>query len=234
MYETAKATVKNLIYLANRYGYVLNGARAYYTNRRYQVQKLSVSAIFIYVNPCNIGKHKVTIQDAEGRIHTLSRYYAKWDKPRPESSTTDKEYASKLLSASEKANLYWELASAAESGWDFSARWMRDPLDFTTMAATSVLPVDLNAFILGMEHDIAFFAEVNGDKSTFERFVMASQARKEAITSIFWNEQKGQWLDYWLNCSNSCSTGFGWSNAVVLAFLEEFGWPQDRKIIDRE
>ncbi|PNX60738.1 trehalase 1 GMTRE1, partial [Trifolium pratense] len=25
-------------------------------------------------------------------------------------------------------------------------------------------------------------------------------------------------------------TGFGWSNGVVLAFLEEFGWPEDRKI----
>lgn len=25
-------------------------------------------------------------------------------------------------------------------------------------------------------------------------------------------------------------TGFGWSNGVVLAFLEEFGWPQDLKI----
>lgn len=25
-------------------------------------------------------------------------------------------------------------------------------------------------------------------------------------------------------------TGFGWSNGVVLAFLEEFGWPQDRRI----
>ncbi|CAK9310882.1 unnamed protein product [Citrullus colocynthis] len=25
-------------------------------------------------------------------------------------------------------------------------------------------------------------------------------------------------------------TGFGWSNGVVLAFLEEFGWPKDEKI----
>lgn len=25
-------------------------------------------------------------------------------------------------------------------------------------------------------------------------------------------------------------TGFGWSNGVVLAFLEEFGWPADLKI----
>lgn len=25
-------------------------------------------------------------------------------------------------------------------------------------------------------------------------------------------------------------TGFGWSNGVVLSFLEEFGWPQDKEI----
>nr|GMD98664.1 probable trehalase [Ipomoea batatas] len=25
-------------------------------------------------------------------------------------------------------------------------------------------------------------------------------------------------------------TGFGWSNGVVLAFLEEFGWPKDLKM----
>lgn len=34
MYDTAKAVVSNLIYLIEEYGYVLNGARAYYTNRR--------------------------------------------------------------------------------------------------------------------------------------------------------------------------------------------------------
>ncbi|KAJ6393473.1 hypothetical protein OIU77_022846 [Salix suchowensis] len=27
-------------------------------------------------------------------------------------------------------------------------------------------------------------------------------------------------------------TGFGWSNGVLLAFLEEFGWPEDRSIDD--
>lgn len=62
--------------------------------------------------------------------------------------------------------------------------------------------------MLQMEHDIAFFAELIGEKNTLERFVMASQARKEAITSIFWNEQMGQWLDYWLNDSNSCLVEF--------------------------
>lgn len=34
MYETAKAIVSNLLSLIDEYGYVLNGARAYYSNRR--------------------------------------------------------------------------------------------------------------------------------------------------------------------------------------------------------
>lgn len=34
MYDTAKSIVTNLIFLIEEYGYVLNGARAYYTNRR--------------------------------------------------------------------------------------------------------------------------------------------------------------------------------------------------------
>lgn len=34
-----------------------------------------------------VGIHKVTIEDEQGNIHSLSRYYAMWNKPRPESST---------------------------------------------------------------------------------------------------------------------------------------------------
>lgn len=34
MYETAKDIVLNLVYLVEKYGFVLNGARSYYTNRR--------------------------------------------------------------------------------------------------------------------------------------------------------------------------------------------------------
>lgn len=39
--------------------------------------------------------------------------------------TQDKASASKFSSVSEKQHFYRELASAAESGWDFSTRWMR-------------------------------------------------------------------------------------------------------------
>lgn len=37
----------------------------------------------------------------------------------------DEELASKLHSMAAKEKLYCEIASTAESGWDFSSRWMR-------------------------------------------------------------------------------------------------------------
>ncbi|KAH9705330.1 Trehalase [Citrus sinensis] len=346
MYMTAKAIVANLISLIDTYGYVLNCARAYCTNRSqppllsamvYDIYnrtgdldlvKKALSALLKEHQFWNSGIHKVNIQEDHGRNHTLSRYYGMWNKLRPESSTIDKAHASKLLNAYEKEQFYRELASTAESGWDFSTRWMRNTSDFTTLAITSILPVDLNIFILKMELDIASMAQIVGDNRTAESFLKAAQARKQAINSVFWNEEKGQWLDYWINTcivekvkksfqssgllgaagiatswtrsgeqwdfpngwaplqhmiveglaksgsqeaksiaqditmrwinSNyvayketgamhekydveKCGdiggggeyiphTGFGWSNGVVLAFLEEFGWPEDLKI----
>ncbi|XP_061361632.1 trehalase-like [Gastrolobium bilobum] len=219
MYKTATGIVINLISLIEEYGFMPNGARVYYTNRS-QPPLLSAMIYEIYsctgdidlVKRClpalqkeyefwNSEKHKVTILDAQGCTHTLNRYYAMWNKPRPEAFVKDKAFSSKLLDATEKQHFYRELASAAESGWDFSTRWMRDPSDFTTMATTSVIPVDLNAFLLGMELNIAFFAKVTGDNSTAEHFLELSDARKKAMNSVFWNEDMKQWLDSWLTNS---------------------------------
>ncbi|KAI4315561.1 hypothetical protein L6164_028357 [Bauhinia variegata] len=227
MYKTAAAIVTNLIAFIEEYGFVLNGARAYYTNRS-QPPLLSAMIYEIYKSTGDVKLvkralpalrreyefwnseiHRVTIRDTQGCSHTLNHYYAMWNKPRPESSTTDKASASKLLNASEKQHFYHELASTAESGWDFSTRWMRDPSEFTTLATTSIIPVDLNAFILGMELNIAFFAKVTGDKSTAERFLELSEFRKKAMNSVFWNEDMKQWLDYWLS-NPSCEGDHVW------------------------
>ncbi|XP_059442307.1 trehalase-like [Corylus avellana] len=219
MHDTAKAIVTNLIHFIEEYGHVLNGARAYYTNRSQppllssmiheiysrtgdiELVKKSLPALIKEYQFWNSGIHKVTIHDVHSSNLTLNRYYAMWNKPRPESSTIDKESASNISSISAKQHFYREVASTAESGWDFSTRWMRNPLDFTTLATTSILPVDLNAFILKMELDIAFLAKVTGDHSTAENFFKASRARRKAIKSVFWNAKMGQWLDYWLNDS---------------------------------
>ncbi|XP_020550686.1 probable trehalase [Sesamum indicum] len=220
MYETAKGIVYNLISLIDEFGHVLNGARAYYTNRS-QPPLLSSMVIDIYNRThdetlvirslpalvkehefWNSGMHQVNIMDADGTNHSLSRYYALWNQPRPESSTTDRETASKLSNNCDKTQLYRELASAAESGWDFSTRWMRNESDLATLTTTSIIPVDLNVFILKMELDISFLAHVVGDAVTAGRFSEASQARKKAINSTLFCAEMQQWLDYWLSDSN--------------------------------
>lgn len=55
-----------------------------------------------------------------------------------------------------------------------------------------------------MELDIASLAKAVGDNATCDKFLEASQARKAAIDSVFWNEEKGQWLDYWINNGTTC------------------------------
>ncbi|MBA0608778.1 hypothetical protein Godav_020961 [Gossypium davidsonii] len=228
MYETAKAIVTNLIFMLDTYGHVLNGARAYYTNRSqppllsamvYEIYnrtgdvefvKKSLPPLIKEYRYWNSDIHELIIRDAEQCNHFLNRYYAMWNKPRPESSTIDEELASKFLNDSEKQQFYRELASTAESGWDFSTRWMRNSSDFTTLSTTTILPVDLNIFILRMELDIAFLAKTVGENAITEDFLRASQKRQKAFSSIFWNENMGQWLDYWLNNGADCEEPQTW------------------------
>lgn len=230
MYETAKGIIFNLIDLIDTYGYVLNGARAYYTNRS-QPPLLSSMVIEVYKQThdmdlvkkalpalikehkfWNSGVHNIAIEDAQGSIHNLSRYYAMWNQPRPESFTIDKETAHNISNNCEKKQLYREIASAAETGWDFSTRWMKNTSDLTTLSTTMILPVDLNTFIFKMELDITFLAKVAGESSDALQFDEASKARKKAMDAVFWDEEKGQWFDYWLDPSSYHKDVYKWDS----------------------
>uniref|UniRef100_A0A0D9XLM9 Trehalase n=1 Tax=Leersia perrieri TaxID=77586 RepID=A0A0D9XLM9_9ORYZ len=225
MYETAKDIALNLVYLVEKYGFVLNGARSYYTNRS-QPPLLSSMIFDIYMATGDMLSfhaevHNVRIMDNHGRVHNLSRYQAMWNKPRPESATIDEEFASKLTSTGAKEKFYHQVASTAESGWDFSSRWMRDSTDMTTLTTSYIIPVDLNTFILKMERDIAFFAKLIGDMTISERFSEASKARHNAIESVLWNSDMEQWLDYWLPTDENCQGVYQWKpnsqNRVIFA-----------------
>jgi hypothetical protein len=50
------------------------------------------------------------------------RYFAQWDQPRPESLQEDCQLAAGLAGA-QRSVLLRHVASACESGWDFSSRW---------------------------------------------------------------------------------------------------------------
>ncbi|CAI5517002.1 unnamed protein product [Closterium sp. Naga37s-1] len=119
--------------------------------------------------------HGITVyHPPSGRSFNLSRYYAMWTRPRPESFPQDTETA-RLASQRPlqhlqhhatspcgawqvQAALFRELATVAESGWDFSSRWMRDPSDLTSSHPTAVLPADLNALLFHLETNVAALA----------------------------------------------------------------------------
>jgi neutral trehalase len=54
-----------------------------------------------------------------------------------------------------------------------------------------------------MELDIVFLARVAGDHAAERHYTKAANARRLAINSILWNEEMGQWFDYWLPLNNS-------------------------------
>ena len=84
-----------------------------------------------------------------GAPHALSRYYAAWDQPRPESYREDAALAEGLPAAA-RAALLRNVASAAESGWDFSSRWMAPGAEggLRSLRTTQIVPADLNGFLL--------------------------------------------------------------------------------------
>ncbi|XP_078154536.1 putative trehalase [Carex rostrata] len=229
MYETAKGIVLNLVSLIETYGHVLNGARTYYINRS-QPPLLSSMVMDIYMRTGDVELvkrvlpallkehsfwisdiHQVTIEDQGGHKHCLSRYQARWYQPRPEGATKDEKLSLKFSTPSEKEAFYHEIASVAESGWDFSSRWMRNSSDLTTTAITPIIPVDLNTFILKLEQDISTFAKIIGDNSTSQKFIEVSKSRIAAIKSLLWNPNLGQWVDYWLDKNDAHQGVYSWN-----------------------
>ncbi|EFJ14331.1 hypothetical protein SELMODRAFT_156751 [Selaginella moellendorffii] len=230
LYETATSVVGNLIYLVNTYGFVPNGARSYYLNRS-QPPLLSESVKAVYAEtknkslieeafPALLKEHSfwssyrftVHIRDGHGVKHVLTRYNANLYSPRPESYIVDTDTAKNLGSSQEISKLYHQIATAAESGWDFSSRWMANRLNRTTLVTAYILPVDLNSFLLqassSMENNIAYFAKLLGKKELQRRFHKHATSRKAAINAVFWNEEMGQYLDYWLVKRNATDIEF--------------------------
>eukprot|EP00899_Mesostigma_viride_P002210 jgi/Mesvir1/11990/Mv00298-RA.2 len=145
MPQTALGLVRNLLHLARTHGYVPNGARRYYLHRT-QPPLLSAMVRAIFERFQDVGflrdevmpvlereydyltspERVVSVRDGRGRVHSLGRYHARWEQPRPESYWQDIEVA-RGCEAAMSRRLYREIASAAESGWDFSSRWTSHP-----------------------------------------------------------------------------------------------------------
>jgi len=117
----------------------------------------------------------------------LNRYWDDSDEPRPESYRPDVEVG-QTLPESLRAAFYRNARATAESGWDFSSRWMRDPKDLRTLETTNLIPVDLNSLLWNAERTISafrMFRKASGDDRVARLFAVRSAKRGLAILAMY-------------------------------------------------
>ena len=85
---------------------------------------------------------------AEPKPHP-NRYWDERGAPRDESFKEDVRTA--LQSRRPDAEVWRNLRAAAESGWDFSSRWLADGRTLNTIQTLDLLPPDLNGALVHLE-----------------------------------------------------------------------------------
>ena len=106
-------------------------------------------------------RNKTVTITVDGRKHLFYQYRAISNCPRPESFIVD------VVAAKEQKSLpnevVWSsLASACESGLDFTSRWFGTPRNRNGVRTNLIIPVDLNVFIVQNLRLIAKWSQLFG------------------------------------------------------------------------
>lgn len=126
--------------------------------------------------------------------HVLNRYYDNKTTPRPESLREDTETSEGFKQDTEQ--LYLDLRAGAESGWDFSSRWFKDPNDIRTVHTTDFVPVDLNSLLYQLEMTIAEAYRYVLQPLLAKRFHKLAEQRQESIRKYCWHKEEQYFVDY--------------------------------------
>ena len=216
-YDLIADMVKNFAFLIDRYGHIPNGNRTYYISRSQppffalMVQLLarhSGEEVLVKYRPQLIKEYKYwmngsgklkagkafehTVRMADGSV--LNRYWDASTRPREESYREDVLAARKTSQA--PASFYRNIRAAAESGWDFSSRWMADGKALSTLQTTSLVAVDLNALLYNLENVIAQSYKVSGNDNLASQYHTKALKRKAALNKYCWDATTGCYRDY--------------------------------------
>ncbi len=216
--ETMKNMLDNFKFLIEKYGHIPNGNRSYYLSRSQppffmlmaelyatatnETENLKpyIAAIekeynfwtsgYTTIKPGTALKKLVRLPD--GSI--LNRYCDALFIPRQESWADDVETAAK--SKRDKKIVYNHLRSAAESGWDFSSRWLANENDLSTIETTDIIPVDLNSLLYYTEMSLADYYDRHDDSKTSKFYTARAAKRYAAIQKYCFNTKEKIYYDY--------------------------------------
>ena len=136
--------------------------------------------------------YKRVVRLSDGSV--LNRYWDNFDRPREESYREDVETAEK--SGRPVAEVYRDLRAGAESGWDYSSRWLRKVDDLSTIHTTDILPADLNSLLYNLEMTIAKGYELSDDAEKAALFNKKAADRKTAILRYHYFAPSGLFMDF--------------------------------------
>ena len=242
------AMASNFAYLIDTYGHVPNGNRSYYLSRSQppvfalmveQFEEHEVHDALHYlpqlkkeyaywmdgVEALAPGEaHRRVVRLDDGRC--LNRYWDDRDTPREEAYAEDLHTAS--LSQRPPHEVYRDLRAGAESGWDFSSRWLAQPDALSSIRTTAILPIDLNCLLYRLETTIAKLEDLCGDGDEAHRYVERAHARKKAIQQRMWDVRRKAFFDFdWqLDRPRECLT----AATVVPLYLRFATVPQARDV----
>ncbi|VDN50262.1 unnamed protein product [Dracunculus medinensis] len=237
MQETAKGIIRNLAYMVENHGFVPNGGRVYYLIRS-QPPLLSpmLYEYYLATGDLDFVLEILPILEKEYNFWLLNRagsfyneeksenfvyfqHRAVMKTPRPESYREDMDLVKNLSTKAERELMWSNVASAAETGWDFSTRWFAQSgpsmHHMKSIRTISIVPVDLNAFMCINARILAALFEITGNFTKVLLYQARYEQAKFAMKEMHWNETDGIWYDYDLDSKLHSNTYYV-SNALPL------------------
>lgn len=216
-HDVAADMVRNFAHLIDRFGHIPNGNRTYYLSRsqppffaamvnliaaregdgvytRYLPQ-LAREYAFWMEGEATLPRgaaHRRVVRLHDGTV--LNRYWDDRDTPREESFREDVETARAAKRPSQE--VYRNLRAAAESGWDFSSRWLADGATLATIRTIEIVPVDLNSLLYGLERTLARAYRLSGAADRATQVSARAWRRREAIHRYLWDSEQRAFGDY--------------------------------------
>ncbi len=223
-WQQVREMVDNFAWQIDTYGHIPNGNRSYYLSRsqppffslmvellaghegqatyqRYRPQLQAEHAFWMQgATQLAPGQAQArAVRMADGSL--LSRYWDARAVPRTESWMDDLHTAAQVPQRV-PSELFRDLRAGAESGWDFSSRWLDDPQQLGSIHTTAIIPVDLNSLLHHLETTLAHAAGVSGDRRAQRDYQQQADARRAAIATHLWSAQTGHFVDLDLRSGN--------------------------------
>lgn len=144
------------------------------------------------LTPENISYRRV-VRMPDGTV--LNRFWDDSILPRPEAYKEDLAVA-KLAPHRIPSQVYRDLRAAAESGWDFSARWFKDGQNLPSIHTTELVPIDLNCLMYNLEVTLSNAYRLNDQIEKADSLLHKAKTRKQAILRYLWQEESQFFYDY--------------------------------------